>query len=172
MDGKERREQIIQELRKTDKPISGSTLAKQMGVSRQVIVQDIALLRTQYPVLATAQGYLLYEPAGKKYVRAFLVRHTKEQIRDELMAIVSLGGIVLDVAVEHDVYGQLRADLNLSSAEDVEHFCEQLAHSRSGPLFPISAGVHLHTVEAASEQTLNQIENKLKEKGYLLEDHV
>ena len=65
MDGKERRKRIIQELEKTDAPLSGSLLAKQMGVSRQVIVQDIALLRTRYPVLATAQGYLLYEPAGK-----------------------------------------------------------------------------------------------------------
>ncbi len=170
MDGKERRERIIEELGRADTPLSGSTLAKQMGVSRQVIVQDIALLRTRYPILATAQGYLLYEPAGKKYVRAFLVRHTKDQIRDELMTIVSLGGLVLDVAVEHDVYGQLRADLNLATPKDVELFCERLAHSRSGPLFPISDGIHLHTVEASSEHALDQIENILLKKGYLLRE--
>src|SRR5699024_10902860 len=112
----------------------------------------------------------LYEPAGKKYVRAFLVRHTKDQIRDELMTIVSLGGLVLDVAVEHEVYGQLRADLNLASPKDVELFCERLAHSRSGPLFPISDGIHLHTVEASSEYALDQIENILLKKGYLLRE--
>ena len=170
MDGKERRERIIGELGRADKPLSGSALAKQMGVSRQVIVQDIALLRTRYPILATAQGYLLYEPAGKKYVRAFLVRHTKDQIRDELMTIVSLGGLVLDVAVEHDVYGQLRADLNLASPKDVELFCERLAHSRSGPLFPISDGIHLHTLRAADEETLGRVVKGLKEKGFLLSE--
>ena len=156
MDGKERRERIIGELGRADTPLSGSALAKQMGVSRQVIVQDIALLRTRYPILATAQGYLLYEPAGKKYVRAFLVRHTKDQIRDELMTIVSLGGLVLDV--------------NLATPKDVELFCERLAHSRSGPLFPISDGIHLHTVEASSEHALDQIENILLKKGYLLRE--
>lgn len=169
MDGKTRRKQIIEELTRTESPLSGSTLASRMGVSRQVIVQDIALLRTQYPILATAQGYLLYAPEGKKCVRAFLVTHNQEQIRDELMTIVLLGGTVLDVIVEHDVYGQLRADLNLTTPDDVERFCQRLAASSSGPLFPISAGIHLHTVKAASEQILDQIQRRLKEKGYLLE---
>lgn len=168
MDGKTRRKQIIQELRGRTEPLSGSSLARKMGVSRQVIVQDIALLRTEYPILATAQGYLLYTAVEKKCVRAFLVKHTEEQIYDELASIVALGGLVLDVIVEHDVYGQLRADLNLVSLTDVEHFCERLKKSSCGPLFPISQGVHLHTVEADSEQTLDKIEQKLREKGFLL----
>lgn len=168
MDGRTRRQHIIQELEKSKQPLSGSILAAKMGVSRQVIVQDIALLRTEYRILATAQGYLLYAPETKKYVRAFLVLHTKEEIADELSTIVSMGGLVLDVIVEHDVYGQLRADLNLKSMSDVEHFCKRLAQSSYGPLFPISDGVHLHTVEAASEAILDHIEHVLKEKGYLL----
>lgn len=168
MDGKTRRHKIIEILKKENTPVSGNSLAKKMGVSRQVIVQDIALLRTEYPILATAQGYLLYAPVSQKYVRAFLVKHTEEQIRDELYTIVSLGGLILDVIVEHDVYGQLRADLNLSTAEDVDRFCTLLANSSCGPLFPISAGIHLHTVEAASEDILDNIQEKLKEKGYLL----
>ena len=170
MTGADRRSAIVEQIRNSSAPVSGRALAAAFDVSRQVIVQDIALLRTRYPILATAQGYLLYEPAGKKYVRAFLVRHTKDQIRDELMTIVSLGGLVLDVAVEHDVYGQLRADLNLATPKDVELFCERLAHSRSGPLFPISDGIHLHTVEASSEHALDQIENILLKKGYLLRE--
>ena len=168
MDGKTRRQQIIKELRQSQEPLSGSRLASKMGVSRQVIVQDVALLRTEYPILATAQGYLLYAPAGKKCVRAFLVRHTKEQIFEELSSIVSLGGLVLDVIVEHDVYGQLRADLNLADRQDVELFCERLEKSSCGPLFPISDGIHLHTVEADSEQILDVIERNLKEKGFLI----
>lgn len=168
MDGKSRRQQIIEKLRHSTTPLSGNTLAALFGVSRQVIVQDVALLRTEYPILATAQGYLLYTPAGRKCVRAFLVKHTKEQIFEELSSIVSLGGLVLDVIVEHDVYGQLRADLNLAKPQDVENFCRRLEKSSCGPLFPISDGLHLHTVEADSEHTLDTIEQHLKEKGFLI----
>ena len=168
MDGKTRRQEIISLLQQTTQPLSGSALAKQLGVSRQVIVQDIALLRTEHSILATAQGYLLYVAPGRGHQRAFLVKHDYEEISDELTSIVALGGRVLDVIVEHDVYGQLQADLNLTTIRDVEHFCHRLQHSSSGPLFPISAGIHLHTVEAESESILNQIEIKLREKGYLI----
>lgn len=168
MDGKTRRQEIIVILTSSSQPVSGSTLAARLGVSRQVIVQDIALLRTEYPILATAQGYLLYTAPERPHKKAFLVKHTQEQIPDELLSIVALGGRVLDVVVEHDVYGQLRADLNLTTVRDVELFCKRLAASSSGPLFPISAGVHLHTVEAPSEDILEQIEDTLRQKGYLL----
>ena len=168
MDGKSRRQEIIKLLQQATQPLSGSSLAKKLGVSRQVIVQDIALLRTEHSILATAQGYLLYVAPGRGHQRAFLVKHTHEDIFDELTSIVALGGRVLDVIVEHDVYGQLQADLNLTTIRDVELFCDRLQHSSSGPLFPISAGVHLHTVEAESEEILEQIEGTLQTKGYLL----
>ena len=171
MDGKARRQEIIRLLQQTAQPLSGGALAKQLGVSRQVIVQDIALLRTEYSILATAQGYLLYVAPGRGHQRAYLVKHSTDAISDELTAIVSLGGRILDVIVEHDVYGQLQADLNLSTIRDVELFCQRLQNSSSGPLFPISAGVHLHTVEAESEDILDQIESSLEEKGYLLSPH-
>lgn len=168
MNNIERREQIIQILKESSTPVSGSRLAAQLGVSRQVIVQDIALLRTQQSILATAQGYLLYAPAKEPCRRSFLTRHTTEQIADELSIIVAAGGHVMDVVVEHDVYGQIRADLDLRTLQDVEHFCQLLEKSVSGPLFPISAGIHLHTVEADSEEVLDRIAYLLKDKGYLL----
>ena len=164
----ERREQIIQILKGSAIPVSGSRLSSLLGVSRQVIVQDIALLRTQYSILATAQGYLLYTPVKESCRRSFIVRHTAEQIADELTSIVAMGGHVIDVVVEHDVYGQIRADLDLRTIQDVEHFCQLLEKSTSGPLFPISAGVHLHTVEADSEEILEQISQELSAKGYLM----
>ena len=169
MDGKTRRQEILCLLTQASRPISGNTLANTLGVSRQVIVQDIALLRTERPILATAQGYLLYAPPVPERRRAFLVKHSHDEIYDELATIVALGGRVLDVIVEHDVYGELRADLNLATLEDVDRFCRLLAESSSGPLFPISAGVHLHTVEASSEETLLKIESALRNSGYLLE---
>lgn len=168
MDGKARRQEIIHLLQENTQPLSGSALAKQLGVSRQVIVQDIALLRTEYSILATAQGYLLYIAPGRGHQRAFLVKHSHDAIFHELTSIVALGGRVLDVIVEHDVYGQLHADLNLNTLHDVELFCDRLQRSSSGPLFPISAGIHLHTVEAESEAILDQIETKLRSHGYLL----
>ena len=45
MDGQTRREQILKMLEESEQPISGSTLAHQLGVSRQIIVGDVALLR-------------------------------------------------------------------------------------------------------------------------------
>lgn len=168
MNNIERREQIIQILTQSSTPVSGSRLAALLSVSRQVIVQDIALLRTEHPIFATAQGYLLYDASPKLCRRPFLVKHTADEVTDELLTIVNAGGHVLDVIVEHDVYGQIRADLNLRCTADVNRFCALLASSSSGPLFPISAGVHIHTVEAPSEEALDEIETLLKEKGWLL----
>lgn len=168
MNNIERRAQIIKILTNSSTPVSGSRLASILSVSRQVIVQDVALLRTEYPIFATAQGYLLYIPSTKLCRRTYLVRHTADEVFDELMTIVNAGGHVLDVIVEHDVYGQIRADLNLQNAEDVSRFCTLLKNSSSGPLFPISDGIHMHTVEAGTEMCLNEIEHKLREKGWLL----
>ena len=45
MTGSERRDQIINQIKKSSIPVSGAQLAKEFDVSRQVIVQDIALIR-------------------------------------------------------------------------------------------------------------------------------
>ncbi|MCI8515033.1 MAG: transcription repressor NadR [Lachnospiraceae bacterium] len=170
MDGSERRERIIAILTEEKEAVSGSRLAKQLGVSRQVIVQDIALLRTAHPVLATAQGYVLYSENGGKARRAFLVRHTKDEIADELNTIVDAGGKILNVIVEHDLYGQISADLNVANRREVEAFCTRLATSRCGPLYMITGGIHIHTVEAESEEILDYLESQLREKKYLICD--
>ena len=162
MDGKIRRTAIIEILQKEKEPVSGSALAKKMGVSRQVIVQDITLLRTAYPIIATAKGYLLYPATEKKYRRTFCVKHTAEQTKDELNRIVDLGGKILDVVVEHDVYGEIRADLMLSRRKEVEEFCLQLEKSKSGPLNMMSLGVHYHTIEAENEEILEEIAKSIE----------
>ena len=119
------------------------------------------MLRTAYPILATAKGYLLYPVTEKKQRRTFCVKHTMEQTRDELNTIVDLGGKVLDVMVEHDIYGEIRADLMLARRKEVEEFCDLLDKSRSGPLNIIGCGVHYHTVEAATEEILDEIAKSL-----------
>ena len=170
MEGEKRREQLIALLRKADTPVSGTDLAKRLGVSRQVIVQDIALLRAvNKNILSTNKGYVLYVPeCGKERVkRSFAVTHSKAQIKAELYTIVDYGGKVLDVVVEHDIYGQIMVDLILGNRLDVDEFVERIENSKSRPLKVLTEGEHWHTVEADSEKVLDKIEEKLREKGYL-----
>ncbi len=170
VEGDIRRGRLLDILKNSSGPVSGSALSKALGVSRQVIVQDIALLRAgNSEIFATPKGYILYtqEPV-KKYRRSYMVNHTKEQIVDELSLIVDNGGKVLNVIVAHDVYGQIQADLILESRKDVMAFYERMGSSKAGPLLQISNGVHIHTVEAASERILDNIERDLRERGYLI----
>lgn len=170
MEGDTRREKIVEHLKNQKEPVSGTDLAKKLGVSRQVIVQDIALLRaTNKNILSTNKGYVLYVPDEEsgKVKRSFPVYHTDEDIRDELYTFVDYGGKVLDVVVEHDIYGQITADLILKNRMDVDEFVERIQKSKSQPLKVLTGGSHWHTVEADTEQILDVIEKKLIEKGYL-----
>ena len=59
VNGLQRRKNIITMLKQSDVPVSGTRLGKENGVSRQVIVQDITLLRVEgYDIVATPRGYL------------------------------------------------------------------------------------------------------------------
>ena len=169
MDGEQRREKLLELLECSDKPLSGSALAALLGVSRQVIVQDIALLRAgNRDILSTARGYTLYTPPQKHYHRCFMVNHTDEQTEDELNTIIDLGGKVLDVFITHPIYGSITANLLLSSRQDVADFVGKTRKFLSRPLKELTYGIHYHTVEAASEDVLDQIENVLAQKKYLL----
>ena len=170
MEGRDRREKLISVLQEANAPVSGTDLAKILGVSRQVIVQDIALLRAvDKNILSTNKGYVLYVPEqGNNGVkRSFAVSHTKEQIQDELYTMVDYGGKVLDVVVEHDIYGQIIVDLILCNRLDVDEFVERIENSKNLPLKVLTDGEHWHTVEATSEKVLDKIEENLRKKGYL-----
>lgn len=152
-------------------PVSGAALAKQFGVSRQVIVQDIALLRaTDKNILSTNKGYLIYGKLHKnKCKRIVAVKHTDEQMQDELYTLVDAGARVLDVVVEHDVYGQITADLMIASRRDVDEFIAKISANKAKPLKELTRDEHFHTLEAESEAILDEAEKRLKEKGYLLD---
>lgn len=171
MTGEERRNRIIEVLKNSREPVSGAELAKQLGVSRQVIVQDIALLRAvNRNIISTTRGYLLYYQEVQKVNRCFLVRHTDDEIEDELCTIVDNGGKVLDVIVMYDIYGEIITGLIIKNRKDVYDFVEKLKRYKTVPLKELTGGVHLHTVEADSEAILDSIEKKLREKKYLVED--
>lgn len=165
MKAEERRNKILNMLIAEDEPISGSRLARQLGTSRQSIVQDVALLKAGgHEILATNRGYLLKN--NTRIERTFKVRHTSEQTQDELSRIVSLGGTVVDVFVWHKVYGKIVAPLNIRSHRDIETFMEGIKSGKSTELMHITAGYHYHTVRAETEETLDRIFEMLKERQY------
>ena len=167
MTGTERRKKLLNLMRESKTPLSGGALGSATGVSRQVIVQDIALIRAAgYDVIATNRGYICSSPVREK--RVFEVNHTDEQMQDELNTIVDFGGVVLDVIVRHEVYGELRAELNISSRNKVALFMEEIRQGKSRPLKNITSGEHFHTVSADSAQTLDLIEEELRKKDYLV----
>ncbi len=165
--GNERREKIMELLKSAEAPLSGSTLAGMLGVSRQVIVTDIALLRKEYPdLLATNSGYLLMRSDARR--RIYKVCHDDGQTEEELNGIVDLGGVVLDVFIEHRIYGTMRAPLSISTRRDVKNFLKDMESGVSSPLKNITHGYHYHTVEAKSEDILDEIGDMLQEKGFLI----
>lgn len=167
MTGSKRREEIINKIKSSTSPISGKALAQLYGVSRQVIVQDIALLRTAgYDIISTNRGYLLNAPHTTS--RVFKVSHTDDQTEDELYSIVDLGGTVVNVMVNHRVYGHMEAPLGISSRLKIKEFMDDIKSGKSSPLKNITSNYHYHTVEADSEQTLDLIGKTLEEKGYLI----
>ena len=167
MTGQERRDAMIEIIQNSEKPVSGTALAKQFAVSRQVIVQDIALIRAAgYEVLSTHRGYLLGQK--KSVTRIFKVSHTDEEIADELNLIVDLGGKVLDVQINHKVYGRMKADLGIHSRKQVQDFMEEIRSGKSSPLKNITSNYHYHTVEADSEEVLDLIGKELNKRGYLV----
>ena len=167
MSGTERREGIIETIKNSSTPVSGTALAKKYEVSRQVIVQDIALIRAAgYEIISTHRGYILeMQPAAK---RIFKVIHTDEQLEDELQTIVDLGGTIVNVKVRHRIYGEMKAPLNIRSRKQVREFMEDIRNGKSSPLMNITSNYHYHEVEADSEETLDQIEAELERKGYLV----
>lgn len=169
MTGEERRSELLNFIQSAGRPVSGAALADRYQVSRQVIVQDIALLRAaNYNILSTSKGYMMQ--VSTSCTRVFQVSHTDEQIADELNTIVDMGGRVLDVFIHHAFYGSLKADLLLSSRRDINEFLESLKSGKSKPLKNLTSGSHYHTVEAESMDILNIIANALDEKGYLVAD--
>ncbi len=172
MNGEDRREKIISILKSSNAPVAGLTLAKELGVSRQVIVQDIALLRANATaIFSTNRGYVLQEKNVCE--RVFKVQHTDEEVEEELSIIVDMGGIVKDVFVYHKVYGVLKAEMNIKSRMDIRKYMEDINSGKSSLLKNVTSGYHYHTISADSEEILDMIQEDLSKRGFLakLQDH-
>lgn len=167
MTGSDRRAEIVRQIKESKAPVSGKRMALAYGVSRQVIVQDIALLRASgYDIISTNRGYLLNAP--RTVSRIFKVQHTDEQLEEELCCIVDLGACVENVMVNHRVYGHMEAPLGINSRRKVAEFLEDIRSGKSSPLKNITSNYHYHNVSADSEETLDMVEQALSEKKFLI----
>jgi len=167
-----RREQILEILKSGGSPVSAGVLAGKLNVSRQVIVGDIALLRAaNQPITATPRGYLLENPEIRpgELIRTIACRHDRDGITRELYAAVDNGCGVLDVIVEHAVYGQISGKLQIFSRFDADDFIRRLEKSSSLPLCDLTGGIHLHTISCPDEDAFRRVLKKLKQENILFE---
>ena len=166
MNTAERRREILMLLQNADTPIAARTLASRFGVSRQVIVQDLAVIRASTQgILSTTRGYVMQQDVS--CTREFKVRHSQEQAAEELTLIVDCGGRVKNISISHRVYGRVSAEMDIRSRQDVNEFITALNNSNSSALSNATSGYHYHLVEAASEERLDLIEEQLKKAGLL-----
>ena len=170
MEAASRRQAILDRLRTADRPVSASALAAGLNVSRQIIVGDIALLRAGgAEISATPRGYVLPR-ATDGITRTIACRNTLAQTGQELDILVDNGCTVLDVIVEHPVYGQLTGQLQISSRYDVEQFLARIRDSDAAPLSMLTGGLHLHTLCCPNEDAYTRACAALKAAGLLLGD--
>ena len=168
MNAAQRRETILKRLTDAVEPVSASALAGELGVSRQIVVGDVALLRAAGTQIdATPRGYQL-RPEAKGYTGILACAHrTAEEMRTELYTVVDQGGVVVDVAVENPLYGELRGNLNLASRYDVDNFIQQAAETPECLLSRMTGGVHLHTLRCPDEATFRRVRDALNVLGLL-----
>lgn len=169
MDAQERRQAVARQLEQAEGPVSASVLARTFSVSRQIIVGDIALLRASgMNIAATPRGYLLPREAVG-LVRTVATRHRADQMEAELNAIVDQGCTVVDVIVDHPIYGQLTGPLQLSSRYEVGQFIVRCREQSAAPLSLLTEGIHLHTITCPDANAYARVKNALADLGILLE---
>lgn len=168
MNGRERRNKLIQILSESSTPLSGKELSKRLDVSRQVIVQDMAVIRASTPgILSTTRGYVLQHDKDIACTREFKVRHGQEHAAEELNLIVDCGGRVKNISISHRVYGRVTAEMDIRSRQDVNEFVQAINNSHSSVLSSATSGYHYHLIEASSQERLDLIGEQLKKAGFL-----
>ena len=165
----QRQSDIMKILRSSGEPVSASALAQSFRVSRQSIVGDVALLRAAgEEIIATSRGYVLADAGTGEfpYIGTIVCTHTAEQLIEELYTIVDLGGTVIDVSIEHAIYGELSGKLDLSSRYDVDVFLRRVKEEEgAAPISTLTGGIHLHRIGCRSRESFERIRNRLLQLG-------
>lgn len=170
--GEERRQLLLEKLKYTADPLKGGELAALTGVSRQVIVGDMTLMKAKgEPIIATSQGYLYKRETGADDIyRVLACHHKPEDTQNELNLLVDAGVTVKDVSVEHPVYGELTAGIHVSSRSEVEGFMQRIQDTGASYLLELTGGLHLHTITAPNVAILEQAIHDMRNAGYLLDE--
>ena len=170
MSSNERREKLLQILKKSDKPVKGSEVSAELQVSRQVVVKDIALLRASgLEIIATSNGYIVLDSVKNEFKIKCKNHNSDDELYDELQTIIDLGGKVKDVIVEHPTYGVLKADLNVATNRDLRNFMQKAATNEFKQLSVLSPDYHIHTIEVDNDEIFEEIQKELKLKNILFE---
>ncbi|WP_286317129.1 transcription repressor NadR [Romboutsia ilealis] len=169
MNTKERRELLLSILNKSTNPIKGDELANILNVSRQVIVQDIALIRAAglEDIIATPQGYIIYNNKVATKIIECKNHSNRDEFYNELKTIVDLGGKVKNVIVNHPIYGEIKVELDISSNRDIGEFMKKASSDEFKQLSILTKDSHLHTIEAKNEEILDEIISSLLDKNIL-----
>lgn len=171
MNSKERRAYIEGELKKNNQPLKGNVLAEKLGVTRQIIVKDIAILRAAgVNIIATPEGYMTPNYEKEKFKKILALNHKPEDIENELKIIVKYGGIIEDVVIEHPLYGEIRAMLMIKNYYDIQNFLLKFKEFKAEPLLILTGGIHIHTIQTDNEDNMEKIINELREHKYLISD--
>jgi len=172
MDATQRRDAILEVINQGSAPVSASALAKKLNVSRQVIVGDIALLRAKgNEIIATARGYMIPEPRElNQYIGKIACYHDADSTIAELYTIVDLKAVVVNVIVEHDIYGEITGQLNIKSRDDVNVFIDRVKSSEVKLLSELKSGVHVHTIACRDKTHFEQVYHALEAAGFLFQN--
>jgi len=164
-----KRQQLLDLLLNASEPIKGQSLAEHLEVSRQAVVQYIAIIRASgVNVIATHTGYMIPKlPENAEHIKTIYSTHEDEHIREELEIIVDMGGKIIDVIVEHPVYGEIICPINIKSRYEIDNFLDDLEKHNAKLLSVLTGGHHRHTIEVPSEKVYQLIVDKLREKNYI-----
>jgi transcriptional regulator of NAD metabolism len=168
MNSKERRENILRTLMNSADPQKGSIMANELGVTRQIIVKDIAILRAEgQNIIATPEGYMIPRYQRPRIKKVVAVCHNSDRIEEELEIVVKYGGIIEDVIVEHPLYGEIKGMLMIKTMNDISNFMNKFRNGKAEPLLRLTGGVHIHTIETEDEQAMNDIVGELRKRNFI-----
>lgn len=168
MKSTDRRESIVKLLRQKNEAIKGTELANTFGVTRQIIVKDIAILRAKgNNIIATPDGYI-YNVDMNRVKSIVAVSHSVDTMIEELQVVIKYGGIIENVIVEHPLYGEIIGNIMIKNLNDLNKFEESFKNVYAKPLSELTNGVHLHTISAETQEDIDAIKKELDEKGFLL----
>ena len=171
MDHIARREEILRTLETSKESVSANQFAERFGVTRQIIVSDIALLRANgHHITSSRYGYQMESSAQTGRLESILCHHSSAQVLDEFYAVVDNGGSVVSVVVEHPIYGEISAELNIHSRYDAQEFVRRMQSANAAQLSDLTGGLHIHMIRVPDENAFRRIVNELSRLGILAGD--